>query len=94
MEAQCPHQSLSVGCLVIVEGPSNCRREDLEGREAVISMNHIQAQFQPLGRTPRIRAQQHTLTRERKFLFIYLLFMPSTFRKYWRYKPPRCIEVG
>lgn len=60
----------------------------------MISINHFQDQIQPLGRAPRNRSQQYTLMRERKFHFIYLLFMPSTFRKYLRYKQPRHTEIG
>ena len=52
------------------------------GKEAAISANHVPDPFQPPGWAPRNRSQQCTLMRERKFHFIYLLFMPSTLRKY------------
>ena len=53
-----------------------------QGKEAMISVNHVQDPVQPPGQAPRNRSQQCTLMRERKFHFIYLLFMPSTLRKY------------
>ena len=60
-------------------------------REAPISINHFQDQFQPLGRVPGNRSQQCTLMRERKFHFIYYLH-PVLLGSIWDINSPDTLK--
>lgn len=65
-----------------VSYPGRERRRSREGRcLAVINTNqrHNQDQLQPLDKSTRNESEQYTLMRERKFRFIYLLFMSCSF---------------
>lgn len=56
--------------------------------------NHFKISSSHLAKLQEIGLSKYTLMRESQFHFIYLLFMPSTFRELLRYTEPRHIELG
>ena len=45
-----------------------------QGKEAIISVNHVQDLVQPPGQAPRNRSQQCTLMREEISLYLFIIY--------------------